>query len=193
MWLNVCLFTTLHSKRQIVPSIFESSMILAVEITFNLCWALKTQERLHLRCRLDRANTFPSHPCHLLQRYNGEHPDQLFQSISGMRTATVSECKTLQRFQRTDETIIAVSLPIFETSYTNHCIQKATSIVNSPSHPTHRLCHLAGVTATSLLPPLPLPDSATDSFKRQIKFSTQCGFLTLTDQTLWPQPSKGGE
>ncbi|KAK3564428.1 hypothetical protein QTP86_020364 [Hemibagrus guttatus] len=50
---------------------------------------------------------------------------------------TASDRKTLQRIVRTAEKIIRVSLPSIIDMYTIHCICKAKSIVDDPTHPSH--------------------------------------------------------
>ncbi|KAK1789658.1 hypothetical protein P4O66_015559, partial [Electrophorus voltai] len=52
---------------------------------------------------------------------------------------TVFDRKTLQRIVRTAEKIIVVTLPSITDIYTTRCICKATSIVEDPRHPSHKL------------------------------------------------------
>ncbi|KAK3556678.1 hypothetical protein QTP70_013059 [Hemibagrus guttatus] len=52
---------------------------------------------------------------------------------------TVSDRKTLQWIVRTAEKIIRVSLPSITDIYSTHCIRKANSIVDDPTHPSHTL------------------------------------------------------
>ncbi|KAK3521488.1 hypothetical protein QTP70_006826 [Hemibagrus guttatus] len=55
------------------------------------------------------------------------------------RNCTVSDRKTLQRIVRTAEKIIGVSLRSITDIYSTRCIQKANSIVDDPTHPSHTL------------------------------------------------------
>ncbi|KAK3551076.1 hypothetical protein QTP70_011624 [Hemibagrus guttatus] len=50
---------------------------------------------------------------------------------------TVSDRKILQWIVRTAEKIIGVSLPFIMDMYTTHCIHKANSIVDDPTHHSH--------------------------------------------------------
>ncbi|KAK3533854.1 hypothetical protein QTP70_032966, partial [Hemibagrus guttatus] len=52
---------------------------------------------------------------------------------------TISDRKTLQRIVRTAEKIIRLSLPSITDMYTTHCIRKANSIVDDPTHPSHTI------------------------------------------------------
>ncbi|KAK3526868.1 hypothetical protein QTP86_000728 [Hemibagrus guttatus] len=52
---------------------------------------------------------------------------------------TVSDHKTLQLIVRTAGKISGVSLPSNTDMYTTHCICKANSIVDDPTHPSHTL------------------------------------------------------
>ena len=47
--------------------------------------------------------------------------------------------KNLQRVVRTAKQIIGVTLPSISDIYTTRCIHNATSIVEDPTHPSHRL------------------------------------------------------
>jgi len=47
--------------------------------------------------------------------------------------------KTLQRIVRTTEKIIGLSLPSIQDIFQRHCAYRASSIVNDPSHPSHRI------------------------------------------------------
>ncbi|KAI4874713.1 hypothetical protein NFI96_007692 [Prochilodus magdalenae] len=52
---------------------------------------------------------------------------------------TISDCKSLKRIVRAAEKIIRVSLPSIMDIYTTRCIHKVPSIVDDPTHPSHRL------------------------------------------------------
>ncbi|KAK3561452.1 hypothetical protein QTP86_002815 [Hemibagrus guttatus] len=74
---------------------------------------------------------------------------------------TISDRKTLQRIVRTAEKIIRLSLPSITDMYTTHCICKANSIVDDPTHPSHTIftllpsgkrCCFSGVGLGPLVP-----------------------------------------
>ncbi|KAK3533098.1 hypothetical protein QTP70_006780 [Hemibagrus guttatus] len=97
----------------------------------------KAQQRLYFLRRLRKANLPP--PI-LTVFYRGTIESVLSSCITAwFGNCTVSDHKTLQRVVRTAEKIIGVSLPSITDMYTTHCIRKANSIVDDPTHPSHTL------------------------------------------------------
>ncbi|XP_049331041.1 probable RNA-directed DNA polymerase from transposon BS [Astyanax mexicanus] len=127
--------------------IFKSTKFLGVHLADNLTWTLNTsstakkaQQRLYFLRKLRKAHLPP--PI-LTLFYRGTIESILSSCITAwFGTCTVSDRKTLQRIVRTAERIIGVSLPSITDIYTTRSIRKATSIVNDPTHPSHKLFSL---------------------------------------------------
>ena len=127
--------------------IVQSTKFLGVHITENLTWSLNTnsiakraQQRLYFLRRLKKAHLPPP----ILTMFYRGTVESILSSciIAWFGNCTASDRKTLQRIVRTAEKIIGVSLPSIMDIYTTRCIRKATSIVNDPIHPSHRLFSL---------------------------------------------------
>ncbi|KAK3548141.1 hypothetical protein QTP70_004858 [Hemibagrus guttatus] len=124
--------------------IVKSTKFLSVHLAEDLTWSLNTssitktaQQRHYFLRRLRKA--------HLLGTI--ESIESIESILSSCITAwfgncTISDWKTLQRIVRTVEKIIGVSLPSITDMYTVHCIRKARSIVDDPTHPSHTLFNL---------------------------------------------------
>uniref|UniRef100_A0A3B1J4C9 Reverse transcriptase domain-containing protein n=1 Tax=Astyanax mexicanus TaxID=7994 RepID=A0A3B1J4C9_ASTMX len=127
--------------------IVKSTKFLGVHLADNLTWTLNTsstakkaQQRLYFLRKLRKARLPP--PI-LTLFYRGTIKSILSSCITAwFGTCTVSDRKTLQRIVRTAERIIGVSLPSITDIYTTRSIRKATSIVNDPTHPSHKLFSL---------------------------------------------------
>uniref|UniRef100_A0A3B1JTN4 Reverse transcriptase domain-containing protein n=1 Tax=Astyanax mexicanus TaxID=7994 RepID=A0A3B1JTN4_ASTMX len=127
--------------------IVKSTKFLGVHLADNLTWTLNTsstakkaQQRLYFLRKLRKARLSP--PI-LTLFYRGTIESILSSCITAwFGTCTVSDRKTLQRIVRTAERIIGVSLPSITDIYTTRSIRKATSIVNDPTHPSHKLFSL---------------------------------------------------
>ncbi|XP_051560757.1 uncharacterized protein LOC127445059 [Myxocyprinus asiaticus] len=124
--------------------IVKSTKFLGVHLVENLTWSLNTssitkkaQQRLYFLRRLRKAHLPP--PI-LTTFYRGTIESILSSCITAwFGNCTVLDCKTLQRIVRTAEKIIGVSIPSIIDIYTTRCIRKATSIVDDPTHPSHKL------------------------------------------------------
>ncbi|KAK3544360.1 hypothetical protein QTP86_009170 [Hemibagrus guttatus] len=120
--------------------IVKSTKFLWIHLVFT--WSLKTssitkkaQQHLYFLRRLRKAHLTP--PI-LTTFYRGTIESILSSCITAcFGNRTVSDRKTLQRIVRTAEKIIGVSLPSITDMYTVHCIRKANSIVDDPTHPSH--------------------------------------------------------
>ena len=55
---------------------------------------------------------------------------------------SASDCKPLQRVERTAQYITGAKLPAIQDLYTRRCQRKALKIVKDSSHPSHRLFSL---------------------------------------------------
>ncbi|KAI5086414.1 gastrula zinc finger protein XlCGF28.1-like [Silurus meridionalis] len=124
--------------------IVKSTKFLGVYLADNLTWSFNTssntkkaQQRLYFLRRLRKAQ-LPS-PI-LTMFYRGTIEGILSSCITAwFGNCTVSDRKTLQRIVRTAEKIIGVSLTSIMGIYTTRCINKANSIVDDPTHPSHTL------------------------------------------------------
>ncbi|KAK3565608.1 hypothetical protein QTP86_012932 [Hemibagrus guttatus] len=124
--------------------IVKSTKFLGVHLAENFTWSLnstsitkKAQQRLYFLRRLRKAHLPP--PI-LTMFYRGTIESVLSSCITAwFGNCTVLDLKTLQRIVRTAEKIIGVSLPSITDMYTRHCICKANSIVDDPTHPSHTL------------------------------------------------------
>uniref|UniRef100_A0A3B1IU70 Reverse transcriptase domain-containing protein n=1 Tax=Astyanax mexicanus TaxID=7994 RepID=A0A3B1IU70_ASTMX len=127
--------------------IVKSTKFLGVHLADNLTWTLNTsstakkaQQRFYFLRKLRKARLPP--PI-LTLFYRGTIESILSSCITAwFGTCTVSDRKTLQRIVRTAERIIGVSLLSITDIYTTRSIRKATSIVNDPTHPSHKLFSL---------------------------------------------------
>ena len=123
--------------------IVKNTKFLGVHLAESLTWSLNTgstvkkaQQRLHFLRRLKRAHLPP--PI-LTTFYRGTIESILGSCITAwFGNCTKLDRKNLQRVVRTAEKIIGVSLPSMSDIYTTRCIRKATSIVDDPSHPSHK-------------------------------------------------------
>ncbi|KAK3511413.1 hypothetical protein QTP70_007329 [Hemibagrus guttatus] len=124
--------------------IIKSTKFLGVHLAEDLTWSLNTssitkkaQQHLYFLRRLRKAHLPP--PI-LTTFYRGTIESILSSCITAwFGNCTASDCKTLQRIVRTAEKIIGVSLPSITDMYTVHCIRKANSIVDDPTHTSHTL------------------------------------------------------
>ncbi|GAA6107150.1 piezo-type mechanosensitive ion channel component 1-like, partial [Tachysurus ichikawai] len=124
--------------------IVKSTKFLNVHLAENLTWSLNTssitkkaQQRLYFLRRLRKAHLPP--PI-LTMFYSGTIESILSSCITvWFGNCTISNRKTLQRIVRTAEKIIGVSLPSIMDTYTTRRIRKANSIVDDPTHPSHKL------------------------------------------------------
>ncbi|KAK3569758.1 hypothetical protein QTP86_004075 [Hemibagrus guttatus] len=122
----------------------EMSTKFGVHLAEDLTWSLNTssitkkaQQRLHFLRRLRKAH-LP--PLILTTFYRGTIESILSSCITAwFGNCTILDRKTLHRIVRTAEKIIRVSLPSIMDIYSTHCIRKAISIVDDPTHPSHTL------------------------------------------------------
>ncbi|KAK3540979.1 hypothetical protein QTP86_007948 [Hemibagrus guttatus] len=153
--------------------IIKSTKFLGVHLAEDLTWSLNTssitkkaQQRLYFLRSLRKAHLPP--PI-LTTFYRGTIESILSSCITAwFGNCTISDRKTLQRIVRTAEKIIGVSLPSITYMYTTHCIRKARSIVDDPTHTPHThsspSCRLER--RTEAFGPSQ-PDCVTASFHRQ--------------------------
>jgi len=134
-----------HSPLNLDGSLVEivkSTKFLGVHLAENLNWSLNTssitkkaQQRLYFLRRIGKAH-LPS--TILTTFYRGTIEIILSGCITAwFRSCTSLDRKALQRIVRTAEKIIWVSLIYIEC-----CICKVTSIVDDPTHPSHKLFNL---------------------------------------------------
>ncbi|KAK3545985.1 hypothetical protein QTP70_018819 [Hemibagrus guttatus] len=124
--------------------IVKSTKFLSVHLAEDFTWSLNTssitkkaQQRLYFLRRLRTAH-LP--PLILTTFYRGTIKSILSSCITAwFGNCTVLDGKTLQRIVRTAEKVIGVSLPSIMDIYSTHCICKANSIVDDPTHPSHTL------------------------------------------------------
>ncbi|KAK3525630.1 hypothetical protein QTP70_001447 [Hemibagrus guttatus] len=124
--------------------IVKSTKFLSVHLAEDLTWSLNTssitkkaQQRLYFLPGLRKAH-LP--PLILTTFYRGTIESILSSCITAwFGNCTASDRKTLQWIVRTAEKIIGVSLCSITDMYTIHCIRKAKSIVDDPTHPSHTL------------------------------------------------------
>ncbi|KAK3516413.1 hypothetical protein QTP70_010742 [Hemibagrus guttatus] len=120
--------------------IVKSTKFLCVYLAEDLTWSLNTrsitkkaQQHLYFLQRLRKAH-LP--PLILTTFYRGTIKNILSSCITAwFGNCTISDRKTLQRIVRTAE----ISLPSIMDIYSIHCIRKANSIVDDPTHPSHTL------------------------------------------------------
>ncbi|KAK3557694.1 hypothetical protein QTP70_034108, partial [Hemibagrus guttatus] len=133
-----------HSPLNINVEIVKSTKFLCVHLVEDLTWSLNTgsitkkaQQRLYFLRRLRKAHVSP---LILTTFYRGTNESILSSCITTwFGNCTASDPKTLQWIARTAEKIIGVSLPSITDMYTVHCIRKARSILDDPTHPSHTL------------------------------------------------------
>ncbi|KAK3514074.1 hypothetical protein QTP70_003224 [Hemibagrus guttatus] len=124
--------------------IVKSTKFLGVHLAEDLIWSLNTnsitkkaQKHLYFLRRLRK----PHLPPPILTTFNRGSIESILSSCitAWFGNCTVSDRKTLQQILRTAEKIIGVSLPSITDIYSKRCIQKANSIVDDPTHPSHTL------------------------------------------------------
>uniref|UniRef100_A0A3B3QRU5 Reverse transcriptase domain-containing protein n=1 Tax=Paramormyrops kingsleyae TaxID=1676925 RepID=A0A3B3QRU5_9TELE len=135
---------SVHSPLNIDGSsveIVKSIKFLCVHLAENLSWSLNTssiakkaQQHLYFLRGLRKAHLPP--PI-LTTFYKGTILSSCITVWYG--NCTVTDRKTIQRIVRTAEKIIGVSLPSITDIHQTPCIRKATSIVDDPTHPSHKL------------------------------------------------------
>ncbi|KAK3545314.1 hypothetical protein QTP70_003669, partial [Hemibagrus guttatus] len=141
------LYFSSHSPLNINRSnveIIKSTKFLGVDLVENFTWSLNTssitkkaQQHFYFLRRLRTAH-LPS--LILTTSYRGTIESILSSCITAwFGNCTVLDRKTLQRIVRTAEKVIGVSLPSIMDIYSTHCIRKANSIVDDPTHPSHTL------------------------------------------------------
>ncbi|KAK3521675.1 hypothetical protein QTP70_015591 [Hemibagrus guttatus] len=124
--------------------IVKSTKFLGVHLAEDLTWSLNTsfitkkaQQHLYFLRGLRKAH-LP--PLILTNFYRGTIESILSSCITAwFGNYTASDRKTLHQIVRTAEKITGVSLPSITDMYTVHCIRKAKSIVDDPTHPSHTL------------------------------------------------------
>ncbi|KAK3539456.1 hypothetical protein QTP70_008511 [Hemibagrus guttatus] len=124
--------------------IVKSTKFLGVHLAEDLTWSLNTssntkkaQQHLYFLRSLRKAHLSP---LILTTFYRGTIESILCSCITAcFGNCTVSDLKSLQRIVRTAEKIIGVSFPSITDIYSTHCIRKANSIVDDPTHHSHTL------------------------------------------------------
>ncbi|KAK3516230.1 hypothetical protein QTP70_006379 [Hemibagrus guttatus] len=124
--------------------IIKSIRFLGVHLVENLTWSLNTssiskkaQQHLYFLRRLRKAHLPPP----ILTMFYRRTIESILSSCvtAWFGDCTVLDRRTLQRIVRTAEKIIGVSFPSITDIYATHCIRKANSIVDDPTHPSHTL------------------------------------------------------